>query len=182
MIGGCWCKLMNRFLCTSIAQDILNLIIHSTMSDVSFIKCMILCYIFLEALYVCVVYIMVGVANEWDLNLQKHWWICQRKSLISALVQEGEGDCGSERKAQAATTFFLRSVLSRCGIGVKKPCPLRKEYQKQTHWQSWCLDHAPCPHQCRAVPGQAHWNSWSFWTKIFHIFLKSKSGLWIAAQ
>lgn len=64
MVGGC--KLMNRFLCTSIAQDILNLIIRSTMSDVSFVKCMILCYIFLEALYMCVVYIIVGVSNEWD--------------------------------------------------------------------------------------------------------------------
>lgn len=62
MMGGC--KLMNRFLCTSIAQDILNLIIHSTMSDVSFVKCMILCCIFLEALSMCVVYIMVGVTNE----------------------------------------------------------------------------------------------------------------------
>lgn len=55
---------MKRFLCTSIAQDILNLIIHSTMSDVSFVKCMILCCIFLAALYMCVVYIMVGVTNE----------------------------------------------------------------------------------------------------------------------
>lgn len=55
---------MNRFLCTSIAQDILNLIIHSTMSDVSLVKWMILCYIFLDVLYMCVVYIMVDVTNE----------------------------------------------------------------------------------------------------------------------
>lgn len=55
---------MNRFLCTSVAHGILNLIIHITMSSVSFLKCMILCYIFLEAFYVCVVYIMVGVSYE----------------------------------------------------------------------------------------------------------------------
>lgn len=36
---------------------------HYSQSDVSFVKCMILCYIFLEALYVCVEYIMVGVTK-----------------------------------------------------------------------------------------------------------------------
>lgn len=77
--------------------------------------------------------------NETDLNLQKHWWICQGNLSLSS-VQEGEGDCGSVRKAQAAIIFF--EVFSRHGIGVKKPCPLRNEYQNQTHWQFWCLDHA----------------------------------------
>lgn len=56
---------MNKFHCTSKAQDILNLIIHSSTYDASFDKYMILCccVFFLEAFCVCVYYIyyMVGV-------------------------------------------------------------------------------------------------------------------------
>lgn len=111
-------------------------------------------------------------------------WTCRStdgyakgKLYLCASVQEGEGDCGSVR--YRLQSHFLRSVFSRCSIGVKNPCPLRNEYENQTHLQFWCLDHALCPQQCRALPGQAHWNGWSFWTKIIHLFLKSKSGFWL---
>lgn len=79
--------------------------------------------------------------NETDLNLQKHWWMCQRKSL-SLLQSRREKVMVAVRGRHRLQSHFLRSVFSRCGTGVKEPCPLRNEYQKQPHWQSWCLDHA----------------------------------------
>lgn len=171
---------MNRFLCTSIAQDILNLIIHSTMSDLSFLKCVILSSIFLEALYMCVVYIMVGVTNEWDRPEPAEALMdMPKENSISVLQSRREKGVVAVWVRYRLQSYFLRSVFSRCGIGVKNPCPLRNEYQNQTHLQFWCLNHALCPQQCRALPGQAHWNGWSFWTKIIHLFLKSKSGLWL---
>lgn len=171
---------MNRFLCTSIAQDILNLIIHSTMSDLSFLKCMILSSIFLEALYVCVVYIMVGVTNEWDRPEPAEALMdMPKENSISVLQSRREKGIVAVWVRYRLQSHFLRSVFSRCGIGVKNPCPLRNEYQNQTHMQFWCLNHTLCPQQCRALPGQAHWNGWSFWTKIIQLFLKSKSGLWL---
>lgn len=171
---------MNRFLCTSIAQDILNLIIHSTMSDLSFLQCMILSSIFLEALYVCVVYIMVDVTNEWDRPEPAEALMdMPKENSISVLQSRREKGIVAVWVRYRLQSHFLRSVFSSCGIGVKNPCPLRNEYQNQTHLQFWCLSHTLCPQQCRALPGQAHWNGWSFWTKIIHLFLKSKSGLWL---
>lgn len=109
--------------------------------------------------------------NETDLNLHKHWWICQRKflSVLQSRRQKGIVAVWGRHRLQL---HFLRSVFSRCGIGVRNPCPLRNEYQNQTHSQFWCLHHALCPQQCRAVPGQAHWNGWSFWTKIIDLFFE----------
>lgn len=67
-----------------------------------------------------------GYAKEISLSLQS-----RREKVIVAVW-------GRHR----LQSYFLRSVFSRHGIGVKKPCPLRNEYQNQTHWQFWCLDHA----------------------------------------
>lgn len=77
------------------------------MSDDSFVKYMILCYIFLEALYACVVYTVVGITAEWDRSGPAEALMDIPKEIsISASVQEGEGGSGSVRKAQAAIAFF----------------------------------------------------------------------------
>lgn len=172
---------MKMFLYTSIAQGILNLIIHSLMSASSNVW---FCATFSWRLFMCVLSIWWVLLNEWDRpELAEALMDMPKEKSLSLLQSRREKGIVALWGSQRLQSHFLRSVLSRCGIGVKNPSLLRNEYQHQTHSPFWCLNHALCPEQRRAVPGQAHWNSWSFWTKIIHLFFfKSKSGLWIAAQ
>lgn len=91
----CWCKLMSRFHCTLIAQGILNLVIHSTMYDVSSLKYMTLCCVSLEALYICVyaynTYGRCWLMNERSETLQKFLII-----LMSTSKENSISDLQSE--------------------------------------------------------------------------------------